>query len=199
MTPPGLASPKPSDAFLSGPDSVELQPLSRRPASPDTRTVSPFRLSSSSSEPFDLDDADISDADDWQLLGGRKQPLAARSHAGLAAMGRAYATNEIGLRDEKDIRNFEMGAVAASMLDRKSGASGEELREMYGSIEGLEEGELSALVREGTHKWRQPMMLYYVVVSAFCFAGPEVCGVVLTVLQFVLFARLSRGWVCLRF
>lgn len=180
MTAPGRASPTASSAFLSSPESdLELQPLDPRPASPDARTVSPFRLSSSSSEgdPFDLDDEDVaSDKDDWQLLGRKaRQPLAAKSHAGLAAMGRAYATGELGIRDEREIRNFELGAVAAGMLDRKGGATGEELRELYGSIEGLGERERRALIREGTHKWAQPLMLYYVVVSA-CSAAPGAPG-----------------------
>ena len=172
MTPSGRASPTPSDAFLSGDSDVELHALDPRPASPDARTVSPFRLSSSSSEPFDLDDEDVDASDkedDWHLLGQRKaqHPLVGKSHAKLAAMGRAYAVNELVLRDEKEIRNFELGAVAAGVLDRKGGASREELREMYESIEGLDEGDRRALVREATHKWAQPLMLYYVVVSAW--------------------------------
>lgn len=171
MTPPGRASPTPSDAFLPGDSDVELHALDPHPASPDTRTVSPFRLSSSSDEAFDLDDdyVDSSDKeDDWQLLGQRKalHPLVGKSHEKLAAMGRAYAMNELVLRDEKEIRNFELGAVAAGVLDRKGGASREELREMYESIEGLDEGDRRALVREVTHKWAQPLTLYYVVVSA---------------------------------
>lgn len=173
MTPPGRASPTPSDAFLSGDSDVELHALDPRPASPNTRTVSPFRLSSSSSEPFDLDDEDIDasdkEDDDWHLLGQRKaqHPLVGKSHARLAAMGRAYAVEELVLRDEREIRNFELGAVAAGVLDRKGSASREELKEMYESIEGLDEVDRRALVREVTHKWAQPMMLYYVVVSAW--------------------------------
>lgn len=173
MTPSGRASPTPSDAFLSGDSDVELHALHARPASPDTRTVSPFRLSGSSSEAFHLDDDDDADGsdkeDDWQLLGQRKalHPLAGKTQEKLAAMGRAYAMNELVLRDEKEIRHFELGAVAAGVLDRKGDASPQELREMYESIEGLDEGDRRALVRETTHKWRQPLTLYYVVVSAW--------------------------------
>lgn len=174
MTPKGRASPTPSDGFLDS--DLELHPLDPRPASPDTRTVSPFRLSSSSSEPFALSDADpaLSDSDSdkedsWQLLGGQRKaahPLVGRPPAKLAAMGRAYATAELGLRDEREIRNFELGAVVAGVLDQKSGATAQELRELYGAVEGLDDSERRALVREGTHKWAQPLMLYYIVVSA---------------------------------
>ena len=80
-------------------------------------------------------------------------------------MGRDYAENSLGLRDEQEIRHFRMGAIAAGLLDRAKaeGASAAELREMYDDVEGLEEDEKRALVKEGVYKWRQPWMLYYVV------------------------------------
>lgn len=173
MIPPRRASPTPSDAFLSDADSdLELRPLDRRTPSPESFSASPLRRSDSlsSRDPFDLDEEDVvhGDNDDWHLLGrGKGGPLEGKSHAKLAAMGRAYAERELMLRDEEEIRCFELGAVAAGVLEGRSVPPGE-LQGVYGDIEGLEESERRALVGEGMRKWRQPFMLYYVVVSAWC-------------------------------
>lgn len=170
MIPPRRSSPTPSDAFLSDADSdVELRPLDRRTPSPDSFSASPLRRSDSlsSRDPFDLDEEDVGGNDDWHLLGrGKAGPLEGKSHAKLAAMGRAYAERELMLRDEEEIRNFEIGAVAAGLLEGRS-VPPEELHGIYDEIEGLEEGDRRALVGEATRKWRQPVMLYYVVVSAW--------------------------------
>lgn len=169
MIPPRSSSPAPSDAFLSDADSdLELRPLDRRTPSPDSYSASPLRRSDSRSsrDPFDLDEEDVGGDDDWHLLGRRKGgPLEGKSHAKLAAMGRAYAERELMLRDEEEIRCFELGAVAAGLFEGRS-VPPEELHGVYDEIEGLEEGDRRALVGEGTRKWRQPLMLYYVVVSA---------------------------------
>ncbi|CAI4214496.1 unnamed protein product [Parascedosporium putredinis] len=71
--------------------------------------------------PIDGDSDD--DNDEWQLLPASRprksmHPLARKSRARLAEMGRAYAENSVGLRDEHEIRYFVMGAVAAGLLDR---------------------------------------------------------------------------------
>ncbi|PKS08706.1 hypothetical protein jhhlp_004759 [Lomentospora prolificans] len=178
----GRNSPSPSDGLIAASTSdseVEL----KLPSTPST--TSDFHISDSDSDdgsglhlghagPIDGDSDD--ENDDWQLLPTQRKaqhPLAHKSQARLADMGRDYAENSLGLRDEQEIRHFRMGAIAAGLLDRAKaeGASAAELREMYDDVEGLEEDEKRALVKEGVYKWRQPWMLYYVVaVCSVCAA-----------------------------
>lgn len=79
-------------------------------------------------------------------------PLAGLSPQRLEAMGEEYATMA-GLTSEEDIRAFRLGARIA----------GDESN--YDLIPGLTEREKEVLVRETTHKWSNPPMLYWVVVS----------------------------------
>jgi hypothetical protein len=117
--------------------------------------------------PISLGEASNAGSDDgWQLLGCARKaehPLAGLSHATLAAMGREYAESWLALRDEGDIRNFVLGAVAAGMMDR--GRSVGELRAMYDEVEGMTAEEKRVLVQETSHRWRQPWNLYFVVAS----------------------------------
>jgi hypothetical protein len=118
--------------------------------------------------PVSLSDMSNVGSDDWQLLGSQKKaehPLAGLSHEALAEMGREYAENQLGLRDEGEIRHFTMGAIAAGMMDQ--GQSAAELRAMYDTIEGMTEDEKRVLVQETSHRWKQPWNLYFVVASAY--------------------------------
>ncbi|KAK3345430.1 hypothetical protein B0H65DRAFT_466638 [Neurospora tetraspora] len=78
-------------------------------------------------------------------------PLAGLSPQRLEAMGEEYA-QMAGLTSEEDIRAFRLGARIA----------GDENN--YDLIPELTEREKEVLVRETTHKWSNPPMLYWVVV-----------------------------------
>lgn len=78
--------------------------------------------------------------------------MAGLSPQRLEAMGEEYA-QMAGLTSEEDIRAFRLGARIA----------GDENN--YDLIPELTEREKEVLVRETTHKWSNPPMLYWVVVS----------------------------------
>ena len=88
-------------------------------------------------------------------LGASKKlanPLAGLSPERLEKMGAEYA-QMAGLTSEEDVRAFRLGARIA----------GDESN--YDTMPELTEREKEVLVRETTHKWSNPPMLYWVVVS----------------------------------
>lgn len=79
-------------------------------------------------------------------------PLAGLGPERLAAMGEDYA-KLAGLTSEEDMRAFRLGAMVA----------GDQTR--YDLVPGLTEREREVLEREKTHKWSNPSMLYWVIIS----------------------------------
>lgn len=81
-------------------------------------------------------------------------PLAGTSQEQLADMGEEYA-REAGLTSDEDIRAFRIGAMIAGNENK------------YDTIAELTDHEREILDREETHKWSNPSMLYWVIVSKF--------------------------------
>lgn len=81
-------------------------------------------------------------------------PLAGIGRDELARMGEAYA-HKARLTSEEDMRAFRLGAMIAG--DENS----------YDTIPELTEREREVLGREETHKWSNPSMLYWVIVSEY--------------------------------
>ena len=79
-------------------------------------------------------------------------PLAGLNAKQLARLGEDYA-RKAGLTDEEDLRAFRLGAMIA----------GDENK--FDTISDLTEREREVLGRELTHKWSNPSMLYWVIVS----------------------------------
>lgn len=79
-------------------------------------------------------------------------PLTGLPPERLAAMGEDYA-RLAGLTSDEDMRAFRLGAMIAG--DRTS----------YDTIPELTDREREVLERETTHKWSNPSMLYWVIVS----------------------------------
>jgi hypothetical protein len=67
-------------------------------------------------------------------------------------MGEGYA-RFAGLTSEEDLRAFRLGAMIAGDHNR------------YDAIPELTDREREVLERETTHKWSNPSMLYWVIVS----------------------------------
>jgi hypothetical protein len=67
-------------------------------------------------------------------------------------MGEDYA-RLAGLTSEEDLRAFRLGAMIAGDHNR------------YDAIPELTDREREVLERETTHKWSNPSMLYWVIVS----------------------------------
>jgi len=165
-------SSAPRDSFSS---EVELKPRDRFDEPHDASDPNDAGPAS----PISLSDMSNIGSDDWQLLGSQKKaehPLAGLSQEALADLGREYAENQLGLRDEGEIRHFEMGAIAAGMMDQ--GQSAAELRAMYDTIQGMTEEEKRALVQETSHRWRQRWNLYFVVASAYPFSQGRRVGAI---------------------
>jgi hypothetical protein len=79
-------------------------------------------------------------------------PLAGLNQERLAAMGEEYA-KLAGLTSDEDMRAFRLGAMIAGDHTR------------YDTITELTDREREVLERETTHKWSNPSMLYWVIVS----------------------------------
>jgi hypothetical protein len=79
-------------------------------------------------------------------------PLAGLSSERLRAMGEDYA-KLAGLTSDEDIRAFRLGAMIAGDNTQ------------YDQIPELTDSEREALEKETTHKWSNPSMLYWVVIS----------------------------------
>jgi hypothetical protein len=79
-------------------------------------------------------------------------PLAGLSLERLGAMGEEYARTT-GTTEEEDIRAFRLGAMLASNQGSLD------------SIADLTPREREVIDREETHKWSNPMMLYWVIIS----------------------------------
>lgn len=79
-------------------------------------------------------------------------PLAGISQERLGVMGEEYARDS-GMTSDEDIRAFRLGAMIAGNENR------------YDTIAELTEREREVLDREETHKWSNPSMLYWVIVS----------------------------------
>lgn len=78
-------------------------------------------------------------------------PLAGYSESELMQMGEDYARSH-GLENEDDIRAFRLAAVIAkSPLE-------------FEKVEGLTQSETKVLREEVTHKWKQPNLLYTIIV-----------------------------------
>lgn len=85
-------------------------------------------------------------------------PLAGLSTSELTRLGEEYC-REAGLfESEEDLRAFRLGAVLAAGGHAGEGGKG------YDVVDGLTTREKEVLVREETHKWSQPKMLYWVIV-----------------------------------
>jgi hypothetical protein len=87
-------------------------------------------------------------------------PLAGLSPERLGAMGEDYA-RLAGLTSEEDMRAFRLGAMIAGDQNQ------------YDSIPDLTAREREVLVRETTHKWSNPSMLYWVIVSTWTTLAPQ--------------------------
>lgn len=81
-----------------------------------------------------------------------ENPLAGLTPERLAAMGEDYA-RLAGLTSDEDMRAFRLGAMIAGDQNR------------YDTIRELTVREREVLERETTHKWSNPSMLYWVIVS----------------------------------
>ncbi len=79
-------------------------------------------------------------------------PLSGLDLDQLAKLGESYA-HKAGLTSEDELRAFRIGAMIAGNENR------------HHDIPGLTEAERNAIDREVTHKWSNPSMLYWVVVS----------------------------------
>jgi hypothetical protein len=79
-------------------------------------------------------------------------PLAGLSSERLGAMGEDYA-KLAGLTSDEDMRAFRLGAMIAGDNSQ------------YDQIPELTDSEREALEKETTHKWSNPSMLYWVVIS----------------------------------
>ena len=79
-------------------------------------------------------------------------PLAGLSMERLASLGEDYA-RKAGLTSEEDIRAFRLGAMIAGNDNRHDG------------IAELTDAEREVIDRETTHKWSNPKMLYWVIIS----------------------------------
>jgi len=79
-------------------------------------------------------------------------PLAGVSREQLARMGEEYCRDN-GINDEDDIRAFRIGAMIAGDMNK------------YDTVPGLTAEEKEVIDRETTHKWSNPGMLYWVIVS----------------------------------
>jgi hypothetical protein len=90
-------------------------------------------------------------------------PLAGLGPDQLAAMGEAYA-RQAGLTSDEDMRAFRLGAMIAGDATE------------YDGIAELTDREREVLEREMTHKWSNPSMLYWVIIST-CMAGHPLLSV----------------------
>lgn len=81
-------------------------------------------------------------------------PLDGLTPERLGIMGEEYA-RKAGLTSDEDIRTFRLGAIIAANDCN------------YNDVKELTEREREVLEREVTHKWSNPPMLYWVVVSEF--------------------------------
>ncbi|KAH6621385.1 hypothetical protein B0J18DRAFT_225472 [Chaetomium sp. MPI-SDFR-AT-0129] len=100
------------------------------------------------------------DAAQERLAASRQlaNPLAGLSAERLGKMGEDYA-RLAGLTSDEDMRAFRLGAVIAGDHTQ------------YDQIPELTEREREVLVRETTHKWSNPSMLYWVVaICSLCAA-----------------------------
>jgi hypothetical protein len=90
-------------------------------------------------------------------------PLAGYSHAELRKQGRVFALNH-EIREEEDVRAFELGAVLAQAPER------------FASIEGLTAHEKAILLHEVEHRWSQPKKMYLVIVLCSLSAAVQGMG-----------------------
>ena len=90
--------------------------------------------------------------DRFQASAKLANPLAGLSTERLGKLGVEYA-HKVGLTDEEHIRAFRLGAMVAGHENK------------HDTIEGLTDAEREAIDRETTHKWSNPSMLYWVIVS----------------------------------
>jgi hypothetical protein len=91
----------------------------------------------------------------WKAASAKMaNPLAGLSPERLAAMGEEYCQRH-GITAEEDVRAFRLGAMIAGDMNK------------FDTVNGLTEREMDVLQRETTHKWSNPSMLYWVIVSKF--------------------------------
>lgn len=135
-----------SDAKMSG----DTEKIPDRSASPESRAEIEHRDHSGASGSLDkVDEETRKRIEASQKLAN---PLAGIGQKQLADMGEDYA-REAGLTSDEDIRAFRIGAMIAGNENK------------YDTIAELTDHEREILDREDTHKWSNPKMLYWVIVS----------------------------------
>ena len=80
-----------------------------------------------------------------------ENPLHGLTPADLERRGEEFCARH-GIEDAEDVRAFRLGAVIAGNLNK------------FDTVEGLTDREREVLDRELTHKWKNPRMLYAVIV-----------------------------------
>ena len=80
-----------------------------------------------------------------------ENPLHGLTPADLERRGEEFCARH-GIEDAEDVRAFRLGAVIAGNMNK------------YDEVEGLTDREREVLDRELTHKWKNPRMLYAVIV-----------------------------------
>lgn len=135
-----------SDAKMSG----DTEKIPDRSVSPESRAEIEHRDNSGASGSLEnIDEETRKRIEASQKLAN---PLAGISQKRLADMGEDYA-REAGMTTDEDIRAFRIGAMIAGNENK------------YDTIAELTDHEREILDREDTHKWSNPKMLYWVIVS----------------------------------
>ena len=80
-----------------------------------------------------------------------ENPLHGLTPEDLAQRGEEFCARH-GIEDAEDVRAFRLGAVIAGNMNK------------FDAVDGLTDREREALDREITHKWKNPTMLYAVIV-----------------------------------
>lgn len=136
---------------------MSLEKKPHRPSSSGSQTVDVEHKDVRRSSGHDTHQTAVSDGPVKDRLGISKKlanPLAGLSQERLGAMGEDYA-KLAGLTSEEDMRAFRLGAMVAGDHTQ------------YDTMSELTDREREVLEREVTHKWSNPSMLYWVIVSKF--------------------------------
>ncbi len=91
-------------------------------------------------------------------------PLAGYSHAELADMGEVYARKFVNGADDADVEAFRLGAMCAQDPTQ------------YASVAGLGERDREVMHEEFTRRWKQPRLLYLVIVLCSTCAAVQGMG-----------------------
>jgi hypothetical protein len=91
-------------------------------------------------------------------------PLAGYSHVELADMGEAYARKFVHGADDADVEAFRLGAMCAQDPAQ------------YASVAGLGQRDREVMHEEFTRRWKQPRLLYLVIVLCSTCAAVQGMG-----------------------